>query len=225
MGERTLSMAALAGRTGRGVRIAIIDSGVHAGHPHVGSVAGGRAFDDVGEPHDDFVDRLGHGTAIAAVIHEKAPAAELLIAKVFDRTLTATGGALVAAIEWAAASQAAVINLSLGTLNHDLETPLAAAVAAARAAGALVIAAAPTTDRPWLPGGLPGVIAVTLDWTCDRNECVVTEEGGALRVSASGYPRPIPGVSPERNLKGHSFAVANATGLLALACEQPRLRI
>jgi hypothetical protein len=39
-------------------------------------------------------------------------------------------------------------------------------------------------------------------------------------VRASGYPRPIPGVDPERNLKGLSFAVANATGLLALMLEQ-----
>jgi hypothetical protein len=37
-----------------------------------------------------------------------------------------------------------------------------------------------------------------------------------LAMRASGYPRPIPGVPAERNLKGLSFAVANATGLLAL---------
>ena len=35
-------------------------------------------------------------------------------------------------------------------------------------------------------------------------------------MHASGYPRPIPGVPPERNLKGISFAVANVTGLLCL---------
>ncbi len=32
---------------------------------------------------------------------------------------------------------------------------------------------------------------------------------------ASGYPRPAPGIPPERNLKGLSFAVANVTGALA----------
>jgi hypothetical protein len=32
---------------------------------------------------------------------------------------------------------------------------------------------------------------------------------------ASGYPRPIPGVPPERNLSGISFAVANVTDWLA----------
>ena len=40
---------------------------------------------------------------------------------------------------------------------------------------------------------------------------------GASAVLASGYPRPIAGVPPERNLNGISFAVANATGVLAAA--------
>jgi len=36
---------------------------------------------------------------------------------------------------------------------------------------------------------------------------------------ASGYPRPVPGVPPARNLHGISFAVANMTGFVARACE------
>ena len=36
---------------------------------------------------------------------------------------------------------------------------------------------------------------------------------------ASGFARPIPGVRPERNLNGISFAVANVTGFVARACE------
>ena len=36
---------------------------------------------------------------------------------------------------------------------------------------------------------------------------------------ASGYPRSIPGVAPERNLNGISFAVANMTGFVARAAE------
>jgi subtilisin family serine protease len=222
MNERVLSLAMLAGRTGRSVRVAIIDSGVHVGHPHIGNVAVAIAFDDRGRQHADVVDRLGHGTAVAAVIHEKAPDAELLIAKVFDTSLAATGRALVAAIEWAIAGQAAIINLSLGTLNREHETALAEAVGGARVAGALVVAAAPSPERQWLPGGLPGVVGVGLDWTCDRDACCIVDDAGAISARASGYPRPIPGVSPERNLKGQSFAVANVSGLLVLACEPPR---
>jgi len=41
-------------------------------------------------------------------------------------------------------------------------------------------------------------------------------------VRAAGYPRPIPGVPVEQNLRGLSFAVANATGVLALLCERLR---
>ena len=60
------------------VRVAVIDSGVHASHPHVNGVAGGVGIDSEGHEHDDYVDRLGHGTAVAAVIREKAPDAAIL---------------------------------------------------------------------------------------------------------------------------------------------------
>ena len=58
---------------------------------------------------------------------------------------------------------------------------------------------------------------MTLDWSLDRHACVVEDDGPPrMRVRASGLPRPIPGVPPERNLRGVSFAVANVTGILAL---------
>ena len=216
----TLSLHSLAGRTGHGVRIAVIDSGVHAGHPHVGGIAGGASFDDTGRPGEDVVDRLGHGTAVAAAIHEKAPQAELLMAKVFDRSLSATGRALEAAIDWASHQRVTLVNLSLGTTNSDHADRLSGAIERAARAGALVIAAAPDGEHRWLPGGLRGVMAVSVDWQCARESCEITfSSDGHPHISASGYPRPIPGVSPERNVKGQSFAVANATGLLALAIE------
>jgi hypothetical protein len=220
--SHTLSLAGLAGRTGRGVRVAVIDSGISAGHPHVGAVAGGVAFDHDGRRSDDVADRLGHGTAVAAAIREKAPDADLLVARVFDRSLATTGTALVAAIRWAAAERASIINLSLGTLNAAHRDALAAAVADAAVRQAIVVAAAPEAGKAWLPGALPGVVSVEEDWSCPRDQCVFSlDEQSRLRVRASGYPRPIPGVPVERNLRGRSFAVANATGLLALAIESP----
>ena len=41
---------------------------------------------------------------------------------------------------------------------------------------------------------------------------------------ASGYPRPLPGVPPARNLNGISFAVANMSGFVARACELVKVR-
>ena len=197
-------------------RIAIIDSGVHAAHPHVQGVAGGVGIDDAGGVHDDYVDRLGHGTAITAVIREKAPQAEVWAVKIFDRQLSATGVALLRSLRWAREHRMDIISLSLGTTNSDHEAALAAEVRAAREAGILVVAVAPEPDRRWLPGALFGVIGVELDTALPRESCEVIEGvDGAVRLRASGYPRPIPGVPPERNLKGSSFAVANATGWLA----------
>jgi subtilisin family serine protease len=200
------------------VRVAVIDSGVHATHPHIGGVAGGIGIDDAGRSHDDYVDRLGHGTAVAAAIREKAPAAEIFAIKVFDRELAATGVALVAAFDRAIEHGAHIINLSLGTQNTDHEASLARVVREARAAGTIVVAAGEQDGVRWLPGALSGVWPVLLDWSVPREECRVTMRSGSEPVFyASGFPRPIPGVTPEKNLKGLSFAVANVTGLVAAA--------
>src|SRR5881296_3932676 len=110
------------------VRVAIIDSGVHAAHPHVGGVAGGVAFDENGCRHSDYVDRLGHGTAVIAAIKEKAPDAELFAVKVFDRVLSTDVSVLVKAIEWAARSGMWLVNLSLGTSRAEHEAVLREAI-------------------------------------------------------------------------------------------------
>jgi Subtilase family len=205
--------------TGKGIRIAVIDSGVHADHPHVGGVAGGVAIRDDGTLDDDFVDRLGHGTAVAAAIREKAPGSDLLAVKVFWRTLATSVTTLVRAIDEACARGATIVNLSLGTTEHRHRDKLAGAVARARAAGVFIVSAMESTDGRWLPGDLDGVIPVHLDWACVRDGYRIMSENGRSIIAASGYPRDIPGVPRERNLKGISFAVANATGFVARALE------
>ena len=223
-----LSLASYPAATGRGVRVAVIDSGVHAGHPHVGAVEGGVSFAADGARGVDAVDRLGHGTAVAAAIREKAPGATLVPVKVFDRELRATADALVAAIDWAIDARVQIINLSLGTANAAHEARLTAALARATAAGVCLVAAAEQDGTRWLPGSLSQAVGVTLDWSCPREQAEVQVhlDGPARRVMmrASGYPRPIPGVPPERNLKGVSFAVANVTGLLCLHLSRGRSR-
>ena len=83
------------------------------------------------------------------------------------------------------------------------------------------MSAAQHNEVEWLPGSLPGAVGVLLDWDCPRDEIRRQATGDGRRVyAASGYPRPIPGVPPERNLKGISFAVANVTGCLARDLER-----
>ena len=200
--------------TGRGVRVAIIDSGVHATHPHVGSVAGGVAIDHDGIEGSDYVDRLGHGTAVTAAIREKAPDAELYAVKVFDGSLSTSIAALVHAIDWAARSGLHIANLSLGTARAEHETVLREAVARAASRGMTIVAACEDEGVHWLPGSLPGVVPGA-SWTgrVRAKSIDVSSANGVVVFGASGYPREIPGVPPERNLNGISFAVANMTGL------------
>ena len=81
------------------------------------------------------------------------------------------------------------------------------------------MAAGEDNGTQWLPGTLRGIVASRLDWDIPRDEYRVLEIGDRSVVSASGYPRDIPGVPRERNLKGLSFAVANTTGFAARALE------
>jgi len=187
------------------MRIAVIDSGIHFRHPHVGRVAGSVHFTADGEGSDP-VDRLGHGTAVAAAIREKVPAADLFAVKVFDRRLSVNIAAILRALAWCRAERMDAINLSLGTTNEEHRAPLLDAIAD----NGIVIGAAHL-----LPGGLPGVVSVAADESCPRDS--FRRQGETFL--ASPYPRPIPGVPPSRNLHGVSFAVANMTGFVARALE------
>ena len=201
------------------MRIAVIDSGVHKAHPHVGGAVIGFGLRPDGTRDPDFVDRIGHGTAVAAVIREKAPAAEILAIKVFWTSLSTDATTLARAIEAAAAERAEIMNLSLGTTDDAHADRLKTALKAANAAGALVVAALDDGETRWLPGALDGTIGVRVDWQIDRGSFRLERLGPRTIVHASGYPRDIPGVPRERNLKGVSFAVANATGFVARALE------
>jgi len=207
--------------TGAGVRVAVIDSGVFPGNPHIGTSVSGVRIHPGGETDDDFVDRIGHGTAVAAAILEKAPRIELFAVRVFDRTLSTSANTLAEAITWAAANGARLINLSLGTPNPARAAMLGAAVDEAVDAGAIVVAARESAGVTWLPGSLPTVAGVRLDASCERNDLRVSFGDWMHPVSfaAAGFPRPIPGVPVERNLSGISFAVANVTGFLARLLE------
>jgi subtilisin family serine protease len=205
------------------VRVAVIDSGVNVPHPHLPAVAGGLALDLGGREHADYVDRLGHGTAVAAAVHEKAPDAEIFAIKVFDTRLATSVPTLIRAIDRALEIGAHIVNLSLGTPNDLRRRHLEAAVARTLDAGVLLVSAREHEGVRWLPGSLEGVIGVLPDPAQPRDRADVRQvEPGVRAVVGSPFPRPVPGVPPERNLHGISFAVANVSGILAsLLAEHP----
>jgi subtilisin family serine protease len=201
-----------------GLKIAVIDTGVNAGHPHICAPTEGVLFDPE-ESELSCEDMLGHGTAVTAAIQEKAPEANYYILKLFGKSLRTTGTRLLRAIEWTIEHRMDIVNLSLGTPNYDHRRALEGLVARAVAADVLLVAARYSELIPVLPGMLDGVLSVDVDWNLSRDQYRVSVEGGSPVFYASGLPRPLPGVPVNRNLSGISFAVANMTGFAARACK------
>src|SRR5258706_8812897 len=112
------------GATGRGVRVAVIDSGIEATHPAVGGMVRSGVVAEVDRrtktqvrldpdpaPHDLF----GHGTACAGLIHTLAPEAELYSVRVFSRDLSGKALQFAGGVRWAIEQGMQVVNMSLST--------------------------------------------------------------------------------------------------------------
>jgi subtilisin family serine protease len=98
------------------VRVAVIDSGMHASHPHIGGIAGGATIGDEAD-ESSFTDLVGHGTAVMAAMKEKAPDADYFAVRVFYTSLRTSIEYLLKAIDWCIDSRMDVVNISLGTRN------------------------------------------------------------------------------------------------------------
>jgi subtilisin family serine protease len=209
--------------------VAVVDSGVHPDHPHIDAARIGPGVTvmpdgTLEDGPDAILDKLGHGTAVTAAIQEKAPEAICLPVRVFREGLKASAAALIAAIRWSIDNGADIVNLSLGSVNAAHEAAFARIADEAVEAGVLLIAARDVDDTPCYPGSLVQVVGVALDWDVPRERYRVEGQDGGAVFPASGYPRPIPGVPPRRNLYGISFAVAQMSGFAALACEEAGAR-
>ncbi|MDX6280853.1 MAG: hypothetical protein QOH03_1924, partial [Kribbellaceae bacterium] len=124
-----------AGYTGKGVKVAVLDSGIDATHPDLaGQVAAAKNFTEA-----PAGDQVGHGTHVASTIAGTAkasngkykgvaPDATLLDGKVCGLD-GCTESAMLAGMEWAATEQhAQIVNLSIGGPNTSEIDPIEAAV-------------------------------------------------------------------------------------------------
>lgn len=202
--------------TGRGVRVAVVDSGVDAGHP---DLAGQLVH------HQNYVDTRpapaeSHGTEVAGIIAARAdngagiagiaPQARLLALRACwqagpGQTLCTSLGlakALYAAIQ----QGAHIINLSLGGPDDRL---LALLLDQAQARGATIVAALPGKGGGSFPASHPGVIVVG---------AAPPVPAGVLLAPGRDVPSTAPG-GGWTVVTGSSFAAAHATGLLALVRE------
>ncbi|MGW1340158.1 S8 family serine peptidase [Kribbella sp. NPDC002412] len=124
-----------AGYTGKGVSVAVLDTGIDKSHPDLASqVAGAKNFTE--ESDEDLV---GHGTHVASTIAGTAAASNGKYkgvapdAKLYDGKVCELGGcpesAILGGMEWAANEvKAKVVNLSLGGTDTPEVDPLEEAV-------------------------------------------------------------------------------------------------
>jgi subtilisin family serine protease len=233
---QTHADAARRSKTGKGVRVAVIDTGVSTTHPALRDrIAFAQNFVESGEAS---FGRDLHGTAVAGVIAARrddpadifgiAPDAEILALKACwyaasgDAKASCSSWTLAKAIDFAVGAGAQVLNMSLSGPEDELLRRL---IDKAQQRGAIVVAALPEgTSNDGFPASVAGVIAVA-----------ASDSRGEARLPASKSARFVvvaPGVDILTTVPGEaydfvsgsSFAAAHVSGVVALLREEdPRL--
>ncbi|GHD92456.1 peptidase [Streptomyces naganishii JCM 4654] len=171
-----------AGLTGKGVTVAVLDTGVDAAHPDLtGRVRVAKDFTGGG----DTADRDGHGTHVTSTVggsgaasggKEKgvAPDATLAVGKVLGDQGSGSESQIIAGMEWAARDvRARIVSMSLGSTEpSDGTDPMALAVdTLSRQTGALFVVAAGNTGAPssiGSPGAADAALTVGAVDSADR---------------------------------------------------------
>ncbi|MEH1128345.1 S8 family serine peptidase [Micromonospora sp. CPCC 206061] len=198
------------GYDGRGVKVAVLDSGYDPTHPALtGRVSTAANFTD----ETDTVDRFGHGTHVAATVAGRgarkgvAPGADLLVGKVLDGTGAGDLSWVIAGMEWAVSQGARIVNVSLGAEAFEGPDPVTEAVDALTASsGALFVVAAGNSG--------PGMQTVTTPGTATSALTVgaVSKEDGLAPFSGRGPRLGDGAVKPEITAPGVGIVAARAAG-------------
>ena len=207
--------------TGRGVRIAEIDTGVEVDHPDLaGQVELARNLVDDRTDVAEF-----HGTAVAGIMVARAdndigiagvaPGSRLLALRACWQASVRDPGAMCSSITLAKALQAAlderadVINLSVG---GPRDTLLARLLDVATSRGIPIVAAVDPADRTGgFPASHPGVLAIADDGVHDRSVDILRAPGRDIPTTVVGRSWAF--------ASGNSFAAAHVSGLVALLRE------
>ncbi len=214
----------LHGRTGRGVSVALVDSGVDTHHPSLsGRVKDSiEAFKENGRVvfrPSESGDAVGHGTACAGIVLGIAPECELYSVRVIGRR-GGKGSALVAGIRWAIEHEMQVVNLSLGTTIRDFFGTLHELTDEAYFRHVVLVTAANNFPTPSFPCEYASVVSVASHETNDPylfyyNPAPPTEFGAfGIDVPAAWKGG---GVS---KVTGNSFAAPHITGIVARILEK-----
>jgi subtilisin family serine protease len=210
--------------SGKGIRVAVIDSEVDASHPDLAGAIGAhfRAYGEEEKPHL-------HGTGMAGAIAARqnmlgvAPGAVLLTVSAFSTKASNGEGTtfnILKGIDWAAAQGARVINMSFA---GPADPRMREALQKANARGVVLVAAAGNAgpkSPPLYPAADTGIIAVTAT-NADDALFSGANRGNYITVAAPGVDVLAP--APESAYQfttGTSVAAAEVSGVVALMLER-----
>lgn len=208
---------------GKGVKIALIDSGVSA-TDDIDIIQRINFVPGEDEVSEQFEDASGHGTGLAGIIAAKdnqngirgiAPASELYSLKVLNNDNECSLDQLVSAIYWAKDHDMDIVNLSLGT--EENSQILKQAIKDLNDSGTLVIAAAgnQNLDHMLYPAAYNGVLSVgASDETGKMPQGYVNDEN--TDIVAPGIKVPVTGLLDGITIAdGSSISAAEVTGSAA----------
>jgi subtilisin family serine protease len=158
------------GSTGKGVKVAIVDTGIEHDHPGVGdSVRGGVIieWDETLEdklrydPDEHPSDVAGHGTGCAGIIHQLAPEAELYSVRVLGTNMSGRAWQFGAGVNWAIENGMDVVNLSLSTAKKDYFAMFHSLTDEAYFKNIMLVSAASNYDEPSMPSLYAALFSVS----------------------------------------------------------------
>jgi len=214
--------ALVAGR-GRGIKVAIVDSGVEVAHPQL---AGVHLADDVAIISDDVQlkvepgggkDLYGHGTAIAGIIHRLAPEATLGSFRVLDGWLESRTKIIVEGIRLALDRGYNVINCSVGCGVSEHIHDYKAVTDEIYLRRAHLVSACNNDEytRPEWPGNFTSSITVNMVKTTGDG-LFWYKHGNLVEFFASGVGVDVAWRNRgHRNVTGSSYAAPLVSGLVA----------
>jgi subtilisin len=207
-------------RTGRGVRVAIIDSGIEHGHPLVGDVQQAIAVEESGDddvefvegPHDDL---YGHGTACAGIIRGLAPLVDLVSVRVLGPDLKGNAFSFAHGLDWCIEHGVNVVNLSLSTSNEDYAETFYDLIDQATYRNVMIVSAMNNERKRSIPSEFAGVFSVACCEGRDPERFLSNPQAPA-EWGAIGVDLEVPWCGGASIVAtGNSFAAAVIAGHLA----------
>jgi len=208
--------------SGRGVRVAVIDSGIEDGHPLVGKVQQAIAVEDSDDADDEvqFIDAphgdlYGHGTACAGLIRSMAPEVELVSVRVLGPDLKGSAYMFANGLEWCFDNDVHVVNLSLSTANEDYAETFYELIDQATQRNVMVVSAMNNERKRSIPSEFAGVFSVACCEGSDRERFLRNPRAPA-EWGAVGVDVEVPWSGGSTIVAtGNSFAAAVMTGHVA----------